>query len=260
MSLHLVELPIALRELHLWAGARNFASNFDEGLALHHLLGEVFGPATLQPFRLMVAPRARTGTLYAYATEDAETLRRAASASLTPGQQAVIRLDRLRSIPRPTSTWQEGQRLGFDVRLRPVVRLHGDLTGVDEAGKTVTMRKGAEIDAYLARSLRTTADAAPIITRESVYLDWLAERLAPAARLDPDATHLAGFRRQVVSRGSRRLAGPDAIVHGTLTVTDAEAFAALLASGIGRHRTYGYGMLLLRPPQRPAAGRGIASC
>lgn len=30
-------------------------------------MAEVFGPAALQPFRLLVAPRAQTGTLYAYA-------------------------------------------------------------------------------------------------------------------------------------------------------------------------------------------------
>ena len=34
------------------------------------------------------------------------------------------------------------------------------------------------------------------------------------------------------------------------TVTDPVAFVGLLARGMGRHRSYGYGMLLLRPPQR----------
>ena len=41
------------------------------------------------------------------------------------------------------------------------------------------------------------------------------------------------------------------MVHGALTVTDPDAFAALLARGVGRHRAYGYGMILLRPPNRP---------
>ena len=36
------------------------APAFDEGRALHHLLGEAFGPGALQPFRLVVAPRARS--------------------------------------------------------------------------------------------------------------------------------------------------------------------------------------------------------
>ena len=41
--------------------------------------------------------------------------------------------------------------------------------------------------------------------------------------------------------------GPDAVMRGNLTVTDSDSFVALLARGIGRHRAYGYGMLLLRP-------------
>ena len=36
---------------------------------------------------------------------------------------------------------------------------------------------------------------------------------------------------------------------GTLRVTDPAAFAAGLARGIGRHRAFGFGMLLLAPPR-----------
>ncbi|GHE81823.1 hypothetical protein GCM10019059_44550 [Camelimonas fluminis] len=53
-------------------------------------------------------------------------------------------------------------------------------------------------------------------------------------------------------RKGRRIEGPDATFHGSLVVTDPEAFTILLARGVGRHRAYGYGMLLLRPPQRQA--------
>lgn len=248
MTLHLVELPVDLRDLHQWAGRSRLGDSFDEGLALHHLLGETFGPAALQPFRLMVAPRARTGTLYAYATWDAETLRRQALTSLTPDLAGVVSLERLRSLPRPGSIWITGQRLGFDLRARPVVRLAGSLSGQDDAGAPVAFRKGAEIDAFLARVVRGEA-----VTREQACLDWLAARIAPAASLEPDSSRLASFRRTRVRRDGRRIEGPDAVFHGTLKVTDPVAFAALLARGVGRHRAYGYGMLLLRPPQRHSA-------
>lgn len=214
-------------------------------MALHHLLGETFGPAALQPFRLMVAPRAQSGTLYAYADSDAETMRGHAMTSLTPAHAAVIELDRLRSLPRPANAWTAGQRLGFDLRLRPVVRLASGLTGQDANGATVSLRKGAEVDAFLAAVLRDRPT-----TREAAYLDWLAARLAPAAVLDPAASHLVSFQRTRVQRSGRRIEGPDAVVHGTLTIVDPTAFAGLLARGVGRHRSYGYGMLLLRPPQR----------
>lgn len=240
MSLHLVELPLSLPALNRWAGPRHFARGaFDEGLALHHLLGEVFGPAVLQPFRLLVAPRAQLGTLYAYARQPAEALRRDAAAVIGPSHGEVVDLARLRSLPRPAEGWRDGQRLGFDLRLRPVVRLASAIPGTSFA-------KGAEIDAFLAETLRGDSPR----PREAVYLDWLAARLLPAARLEPDTTRLHAFQRSTIQRNGRALDGPEAILHGTLTITDPAGFADLLARGIGRHRSYGYGMLLLRPPQR----------
>lgn len=247
MSLHLIELPMDLRHLNVWAEDRKLPGrDLDEGLVLHHLLGEVFGPGVLQPFRLMVAPRARQGTLFAYADQDADALRQNAGLCQTPSDARALRLDRLRSIPRPDTAWQPGQRIGFDLRLRPVVRLASPLPGRARDGQPVAFRKGAEVDAFLARALRDEK-----VTREAVYLDWLAARLSPGAALERETSRLAGFRREIVIRNGCRIEGPDATVHGTLTITDAAGFARLLAGGIGRHRSYGYGMLLLRPPQRP---------
>ena len=48
------------------------------------------------------------------------------------------------------------------------------------------------------------------------------------------------------SRGAR-LEGPDAWFRGTLAIVDPNAFAALLARGIGRHRSFGFGCLLIAP-------------
>jgi CRISPR system Cascade subunit CasE len=245
VTLHLIELPLEMRALHLWAGARKLGAGFDEGATLHHLLGETFGPAALQPFRLMVAPGAQVATLYAYAAIDADSLRQQALLSVTPAHAAVIALDRLRSMPRVASAWTVGQRLGFDLRLRPVVRLASALTGTDDSGAQVSFRKGAEVDAFLASVLRDRKT-----TREGAYLDWLAGRLAPAASLDTAATRVVSFQRSNVQRNGQRIDGPDAVLHGTLTVTDPAAFADLLGRGVGRHRSYGYGMLLLRPQQR----------
>lgn len=242
MSLHLIEMPLSLSALNRWAGQRKIGRGlFDEGLALHHLLGEAFGSAALQPFRLLVAPRARVGTLYAYSTVPAEELRATATASIGPSEAKVVSLDDLRSIERPEATWQEGMRLGFDLKSRPVVRLASPLIGKD-----VQFQKGAEVDIFLAETLRN--DCAR--RREDVYLDWLAARLAPVADLERESSRLHQFRRVRGLRGGRRVEGPEAVIHGTLRVRDPQEFAELLFRGVGRHRSYGYGMLLLRPPQR----------
>ncbi len=151
--------------------------------------------------------------------------------------------------------WRVGHRLGFDVRVRPVRRLGSDL---DTTSGQVA--KGAEMDAFLLEALHRYRDESGGMAQESrnrnvVYLDWLAERLDPAAALVRSASRLVRFRRVSVARGGHGLEGPDATIHGTLTVTDPGSFAALLARGVGRHRAYGYGMLLLRPPNRPRPER-----
>jgi len=242
VSLHLIELPLQLKALHTWSEARGIGRGiFDEGLALHHLLGQVFGSAALQPFRLLVAPRAVCGTFYAYANRDAEALRDRAHSVIGPTEADVLPLERLRSIPRPPESWRMGQRLGFDLRTRPVVRLASPLKTDRQC-----FSAGAELDAFLAETLRKDR-ARP---REDVYLDWLAARLAPVAELERDGTRMHRFRRLRAKRGVRSVEGPDAVFHGTLTVRDPHGFAEMLGRGIGRHRAYGYGMLLLRPPRR----------
>ena len=255
-ALNLVRVPIAINALARWAGERGWVRRrggvaaFDEGRALHHLVDEVLGPGVLRPFRLLVPPRRSRGNLYAYSVLDAGALRSAACAHALPDHLNVLPPDRLESKRMP-DVWRAGQQLGFDLRARPVSRLRRSLD--TPSGR---WGKGAEIDAFLLEALRRYPAAPGGMaeqnrTREAVYLDWLAERLAPAATLDRPTSRLARFRRVRVARGDRSSEGPDATVHGTMTVTDPAAFARLLAQGIGRHRAYGYGMLLLRPPNRP---------
>ncbi len=249
-DLHLIEMPLKLCALHRWAEGRKLSARgtLDEGRALHHLFCETFGPAALQPFRLMVAPGGLSGTGYAYAGQDAGVLRDLARAAATPAAAGILALDRMRSLPRPVRTWQTGQRLGFDLRLRPVVRLRA-------AVPDTAFRKGGEIDAFLAEALQRHGGNPDGMKsagrgREAVYLDWLNARLGAAATLDREGSRLASFRRSRVHRGGRLAEGPDAVIHGALTVTDPDRFAERLARGVGRHRAYGYGMLLLRPPRR----------
>ena len=70
-----------------------------------------------------------------------------------------------------------------------------------------------------------------------------------------DDVHLAGFQRQQVVRRTQAVGsalrrgcvidGPDALLKGHLRVRDSADFAKLLTRGVGRHRAFGFGMLLL---------------
>lgn len=249
-ALSLLRLPVHLPALARWAAARGWvqADGFDEGRALHHLLAETFGKGVTQPFRLLVPPRSKAGNLYSYATLDLATLRDTALTIALPENLSVLDLGQLALKSMPTD-WVAGQRLGFDLHTRPVRRLNTALAG---------FAKGAEIDAFLADVLRkhpATTPETQETTREAVYLDWLGERLAGAAALDHSATRMARFRRTRVARGAAGSEGPEATFHGTLQITDPVRFADVLRRGVGRHRAYGYGMLLLRAPGQPIPER-----
>ncbi|MFN3459370.1 MAG: type I-E CRISPR-associated protein Cas6/Cse3/CasE, partial [Oceanibaculum sp.] len=196
---------------------------------------------------LMVGKDKRRATLYAYAQADETALRQTASETGTPDALSLVALSDLRTKPMP-EVWKEGRRFAFDVRVRPVRRLLKPLEGA-EGGSAKPFRKGAEVDAFLVAALRNAAGdesgaSKEPITREEVYRAWLDERFADAARLD--GANLVRMERTRIAR-TRTAEGPDAVFHGELTVTNGEAFAKLLAKGVGRHTAYGYGMLLLRP-------------
>lgn len=245
--LHLIHLPVDLNELHHQAARRGWMTDhgLDEGHALHHFLTECFGQRAIQPFRLMVAPGKRAAALYAYAIAASERLMGTAAAVAPPELAGVFDLPGLRGKPMPG--FRTGQKLGFDLLVRPVVRLASDLP-VPRSVARPAHRKGDETDAFLAHVVRAAPEGeAEPTRRETIYLDWLGSRLR-GSDLEPGASHLARFARRAVHRGGRTLEGPDAVIHGTLTVSDPNAFTAMLARGVGRHCAYGYGMMLLRPP------------
>ena len=258
MTTHLVHASFSMRAFNRWAGERGLIrrGSFDEGYALHVLLSAMFGKAVLQPFRLFASERRSRASLYAYAHVDGDALRDTAEAAAPPDCIDVIDYQKMRSKRMP-SVFEPGRRLGFDLRLRPVRRLNQDLTD-PQPGRVLT--KGAEVDAFRLEAIRrfpsgwTDADAAATkngVTRQSVYAEWLTERFGDAAGVEQ--CDLVAFRRSRAIRGrGRGPEGPDVTLQGTLTVSNPTVFSHILRNGLGRHRAYGYGMLLLRPTNRPA--------
>jgi CRISPR system Cascade subunit CasE len=261
-ALHLICFPISLPQLGRWAAQRNYGftlrrgpkgqergAGFDEGRAIHHLLAETLGPGVLQPFRQFVAPDGKQSQVYVYSRLDAAALRDAANSHALPEASTICDLTQLGAKVMPEQ-WRSGRRLGFEIRVRPVSRLLKPLTVADG-----TFPKGAEVDAFLIEALRSfpTGEAAEASmlkagrSREAVYRDWLALRLKGAATLQP-GVRLTRFQRLRAARKSYSPDGPDAVLQGDLIVDDPAGFQKLLSQGIGRHKTYGYGMLLVRPP------------
>lgn len=274
-SLHMVRLPIRLSALARYADDRGWTprkrydgreadAGFDSGRALHHVLDETFGPNALKPFRLMVPRERDLGTIYAYTAKRKDDLLAAISETAMPEFAAdrVLRLSDLETKPMP-ETWIEGRRLAFDLRVRPVVRIRNELPNPNP--KRPAYKPGSEVDVFVLEAQRNHPDTRPRLVdgmptasgmnragrdRPAVYRDWLATRLDGIAELDHELTELTAFRRSRVSRGRASVEGPDATFHGELTITDSDRFQAILARGVGRHLSFGFGMLLLRPTRR----------
>ena len=242
MAAHLIHAPLDMRAFTDWVRERELGSRsrFDAGYALHILLSGMFGPAALQPFRLFTSPRRRVAGLYAYTDLDRDELCDIAAAVTTPDALRVLSPARLRTRLMP-SRFRPGQRLGFDLRVRPVRRLGRDL--VDPHSDTVFV-KGSEVDAFRFDCLRHGAE--PAADRGQIYARWLAERCGEAVRVE--TCRLSAFSRSRAVRGDGPGPdGPDATLLGELTVRDPDVFAQLVRKGVGRHKSYGYGMMLLRP-------------
>lgn len=239
-ALNLLRLRPDPQHLSAWAARyRLLGDQGDLGYALHGLLSAAFGDAAPQPFRYFGAEQG----LLAY-TAVPELLReRAALANadvaqvlgLVPGK--TLAESSLRPFPE---SWPPGHLLAFEIRVRPVVR-----RGTD----------GAERDAFLAAVEKAPGNR---VDREAVYCDWLREQLSRHGGATIETVTVVAWRLLDVMRQSQRQAGddrrrkhnvhgPEVLLSGHLRVADPHAFGLLLRRGIGRHRAFGFGMLLLRP-------------
>lgn len=248
--LRMIRATVDVRAFHEWAGSRRMMRQnaFDSGYALHCLLTETFGDLAPKPFRLIV-PRSkgvRHGTLYGYCNADAYELSQESAICACPLQARILPAKRIDSKPMPTD-WRVGKRLGFETLIRPVARCRDSKRDMESNRKG-----GKERDVFLhSVELQKLQGEEALLSREAVYSDWLAAQLLRhgGARLEGSAVMKSFQRTRIIRNLSARrsIEGPEAVMRGVLTITDAHAFNALLARGIGRHRAYGYGMLLLRP-------------
>jgi len=176
--------------------------------------------------------------LLAYADVDDVAL----VSAMGPKRPEVVRQCETREMP----TFAVGQRLTFRTRVCPIARTRrpGERPReVDRQGKV----KHREIDAFIHATLTAPNDVK--VDRETVYMHWLERELRRDGASSLNTARLPEFRRELMRRhGGARVERPNAVLEGDLTVRDPLAFRALLARGIGRHRAFGFGMLLLRPP------------
>ena len=236
-ELHLLHTQPDPQRLAAWAARHRLLDTQGDGG--HALLSAAFGEHAPKPFRYLDAEQG----LLAYTCQSPAELAQAAALA-EPDAAAALGLGQtlhhagMNVRPFPT-TWPVGHLLGFEVRVRPTIR----------EGTT-----GRERDAFLAAADKSEGGD---LNRSDVYVQWLRELLARqggAELVEANVTRyqLIGVTRKSHkdaksdSRKSRLVTGPDALLAGQLRVTNPQAFALLLSNGVGRHRSFGFGMLLLR--------------
>lgn len=256
MTLHLVQLlPNSAALAHF--AQRAGLPDDDPGYLWHRALRDAFGTLAPQPFRGL-DPGTQPARLLGYGPAEENQLRDALALA-APNLDRVFPPDRIRSkeLPLPFAA---GRRLAFETRVCPIVRT-----------RSSDGTRQRELDAFVHHAIGMANEPRP--EREPVYRAWLADRLS-AAGCRLVAARMTSFRlgplvrrrhastkpgtasaeeppRRLLATGRRGVARrPEVAFDGILEVRDPDAFAGLLARGVGRHRAFGFGMLLLRPPGR----------
>ncbi len=234
-SLHLIRLPVRAPSLMQFAFEQGITQEDETfGYTLHAWLAALFGPHAPKPFRYFE----RRGEVLAYADRDANALLAQAQAFASPQAWTALHAEGLASKPMPEA-WRTGQRLRLEALVCPVSR-----------------KDSEEKDVY-RRVLERAGEGAPAPGRAEVYRQWFVRQLGGAVRVQ--SLDLLGMRARVkmlrrAREGTNRLRTierPHALLAAEVSVADSGRFSAMLARGIGRHRSFGFGMLLLAPPHDP---------
>lgn len=231
MSLYMVRLTCDLPAIYRRIAKEQ--KEVDLGYAIHTHLREVFGDLAPQPFRV-VSESGTHAEVLGYGAHDKQAME---DGALTLGWRDLA----AKKMPE----LEAGKELKFEVRVCPTRRGRFPRPGGDKGEP-----KPRELDAFLAAVSKNPGET---LNRAETYQTWLGERLARdgaaellSARLERYQRARLFRRRQGGERNGALLDRPDATFMGRLRVGDSAQFHRLLATGVGRHRAFGFGMLLLK--------------
>lgn len=209
----------------------------DMGYLVHAAMASLFGDLAPRTFSITHQNRGIVQVL-GYSEHEQEKLVDHVSFFATPEAAAICPPSGIQSKRMP-ARWRPSTVLGFRTRVCPTIRLQTEQHN---------HRRRAEVDAFLEAQWQDQE-----ATRPAAYRSWLERAMGPAVKLlllQLDNCCLESVVRRTHERERRAKQGlkkPSASFTGALEILDGELFARLLARGIGRHRAFGLGMLLLHP-------------
>lgn len=245
MTINLVRFALDQHRLINFVRERGLPTLCDKGYLVHCVIQELWGKAAPKPFSIQTNGRPqRYLPVLGYCSKGAVELREDASRFSDPLPHSCVDWGTLASKEIPDMP--PGTRLGYEVRVVPTERS----AIKDDEGKRI---RAVETEVYRKREW----EAAPgdTLDREELYKEWLKTRMEREGSVTMVSAALRGFRSEKVLRRNHRKNRrswtnvPEATLKGILEVQDTASFAALLARGVGQHRTFGFGMLCLIRPE-----------
>lgn len=184
----------------------------------------------------------RSLRILCYAAIDVEALKRIAQGFASPAVFEIVDWNKAACKKMPTE-YPVGMKLRFEIRTTPIMRKAS-------AGKK--WNKGQELDVFLSKAWEMD-DKSFEINREDIYKEWLIELFSRKGAATIEDVEVKRFSLERMSRRNHEskrkvvvIQRPDVTFAGTLRITDAEAFKKILANGMGRHKSFGFGMLKIR--------------
>ena len=225
LQLHLMQAHIHLPSLNAWMGERGLE---DTGHALHCLLTETLGAVAPSHFRLMTRHHSDNATLYGYCRHDADELRRQHQAFASPAQDRAMPATAIQTKVMPTE-WPDATDIAFELRCRPLRQHHTK-----------------ELDAY--RWLKEKQPDSDV-SRVDAYVGWLEEQFERRGTAVMKHASIEQYQESQTWTSPDHATPflPETVMRGVITITDGKNFTKTLATGLGRHRAYGFGMLLIKP-------------
>ena len=202
---------------------------------IHQVLTETFGPAVPKPFHFFETQNFKLLTYSPYPSSELFNLglERKGRARGWELVSKALDLPSMEAIPFPNS-WATGTRYRFGVRTRPVTRIsHAKERGLPR-----------ECDVFLHAVARKKENDPG---RQADGLPFLVCRTGCQRRREVRTGSDTGYDEEAgLPKGAPSLDGPDVTFTGSLEVCDPKLFSDFVGRGVGRHRAFGFRMLLLQ--------------
>jgi len=218
---------------------------------VHCALSELFQDQAPKPFSVEDSHRQMTEyssnngkhiLVLCYSELDWQSLQNLARGFASPTVYEIIDWNRMASKLMPNQ-FPEGMTLGFELRACPVVR---------KASDGSKWKKGQEIDVFLSKVWEID-NKSVAVNREDIYKEWIIHQFERQSSVALESVQIKRFSIERMSRRNHQaqrkvqvIQRPDVTFTGTITIKNGDEFKDLLLNGIGRHKSFGFGMLKIR--------------